>query len=415
MSQIGNIAFGGHGIVGQLGKPIVSAVAFDLSQPSLFDYIYTPSGEQWEIELKSGQSTIIVRTPDHVDRLALLAHGLEQAQRCLDLIAFESNLNILVQKPSERHIVLFRREAKLVLQHVAVSNLGVSFSARVIMKDKDGNVIPSASPPPPVWIPGLRFYRISQTSQDLYEAYRNLFLGFEALLDAFCPKQPQERERDWLLKAVRLVGDTVNLSQFVPSNCTDPPAYIIGTQYDHIRCRLFHAKPSTNNMTLDIPEPEAVASAYERLVRIWRQIAQDCFSVRGGGNGGMTYVGFRMMMDNFLSQGLTMYFTGDPSPFKKDDEEISPLGQPVFEFQDVQYLSETMLGHVACVGSHLISPTSRFPVIHRIGSQVQGSLLTADCVTEGILLEAVDCFESYQIIRLINRDLPKVMFGLDPS
>jgi hypothetical protein len=129
----------------------------------------------------------------------------------------------------------------------------------------------------------------------------------------------------------------------------------------------------------------------------------------------MTYVGFRMMMDNFLSQGLTMYFTGDPSPFKKDDEEISPLGQPVFEFQDVQYLSETMLGHVACVGSHLISPTSRFPVIHRIGSQVQGSLLIADCVTEGILLEAVDCFESYQIIRLINRDLPKVMFGLDPS
>jgi hypothetical protein len=119
---------------------------------------------------------------------------------------------MLIQKPSDRHIVLFRRENKLVLHHVAVSNLGVSLSAQVVVKDKDGNVVPSASPPPPVWIPGLRFYRMSQATQDLYEAYRNLWLGFEALLDAICPKQPTERERDWLLKAVRTAGTTVSLS-----------------------------------------------------------------------------------------------------------------------------------------------------------------------------------------------------------
>jgi hypothetical protein len=46
------------------------------------------------------------------------------AQRCLDLIAFERKLNMLIQKPSDKHIVLFRRENKLVLHHVAVSNLG---------------------------------------------------------------------------------------------------------------------------------------------------------------------------------------------------------------------------------------------------------------------------------------------------
>jgi hypothetical protein len=288
-------------------------------------------------------------------------------------------------------------------------------SAQVVVKDKDGNVVPSASPPPPVWIPGLRFYRMSQATQDLYEAYRNLWLSFEALLDAICPKQPTERERDWLLKAVRTPGATVSLSQFVPADCTDPPASIIGTQYDHIRCRLFHAKPSAANMALDIPDPEAVASAYERLVRIWRQIAQDCLSVRGGGDGAITYIGFRMMMDNTLSQGLTMSFTEDPSPFKKDDTEVSPLGKPVFEFKDVQYLSETARGRVSFVGSHPISPTPQLSVIHRIGSKVQGSLLTTDCVKEGIRLESVDCFESHQTIRLINRDLPKAVFGSEPD
>jgi hypothetical protein len=293
MARLGKIALGGHGIVGRLGNPIVSAVAFNLSEPSPLDYVYVPSGERWEIELKGGQSTIVARTPEHIDRPTLLAYGLEQAQRTLDLVSFEGRHNILIQAGGDGHTLLFRRGDQLVLQHVDVSSLGVSLSAQVVVKDQDGKVIPPAPPPPPVWTPGLRFYRMSQASQDLYEAFRNLFLGFEALLDTICPKRPAERERDWLLRAMRAVGTVVNLSHFAPSSCTDPPAYIVGTQYDHIRCRLFHAKLADGDIPLDIPDPEEVASAYERLVPIWRQIARDCLSVRGGGGGAMTYAGFQ--------------------------------------------------------------------------------------------------------------------------
>jgi hypothetical protein len=94
-----------------------------------------------------------------------------------------------------------------------------------------------------------------------------------------------ERERDWLLRALSTIAQAAGLQELVPKTVAVPAAYIVGTQYDRIRVRLFHAKPSSGHKTLDVPDPEEVASAYERLIRIWRQIAERCLSMRGGGGG----------------------------------------------------------------------------------------------------------------------------------
>lgn len=411
MAQIGNMTLGGYEVTGELSEPLLSAVAFDLSEPSPIDFIYVPPRSRWEVELKSGQTTVIARTPDQLDRSILLTQGLEQAQRVLDLISFKRLGNILAQKPGDEHILLFKRGDQIVLQHVGILNYGIRASIQVVVKDKEGNIVLPPPPPPPVWTPGLRFYRLSQASHDLYEAYRNLFLGFEALLDEICPKEPKEREKQWLLRALRQVGNTVDLSHVVPSTCSDPPAYIVGTQYQLIRQRLFHAKTSVTTSPLDVPDPEQVSSAYEQLLRIWRQIAQTCLSVHGGeGGGGITYAGFRHLIDKTLSQDLTMYFTEDPSPARKDDEQVSPLGKSVFAFKEVQYLSETAPGRVSFIGSYPISETSAMPVIHRICSKACDVLQTVVYVKEGLNLEYIDCFESFQTFRLINKGLPKSTF-----
>ena len=402
MAKIGSMVLGGRG----LG----CGAAFQLSAPAPFSHLYAPAGEVWEVEAHEGEATIVARTPDLLSRSDLLARGLEQVQRCLDLLSFEKRQDLLVKRPTDDHVVLFVRGGTYVAQHVAVSGLRMGVSFNVVIKDKDGSVVPPDAPPRPVWTPGLRFYRLSQSSSDLYDAYRCLWLGLETLLGTVCPKQRREREREWLLRAMSHIGAQMDLKRFVPTGCTDPVAYIVGTQYDLIRCRLFHAKV-VQPFPPAVPNPEEVATAYEELIRLWRDIAERALSVRPGAGGMVTYSGFKMMRDRAVADGLTMFFTDDPSPVNKEDTEVSPLGHIVFHFAKVTYLSETAPGRVSFVGLQPLADVAAVPTIHRICSKAGDAMMTALSIKEGLYLDGVDYLESHQTIRLVNRDLPRVVFG----
>lgn len=405
MAKVGKIELG--------GRESGSGVAFQLSAPAQLSHVYAPTGEPWEVEIRKGETNIVARTPNSLGRSDILAYGPEQVQRCLDLLSFEKRENLLVKRPGDEHIVLYVRDGAYVAQHVSVSALGMGMKVSVKITDKDGNVLPANPTSPPVWTPGLRFYRLSQSNTDLYDAYRNLWLGLEALLDTICPKRRNERERKWLFRAISQVGSTIELKRFVPSNCSDPVAHIVETQYEHIRCRLFHAKVAQPISRPDIPDPEEVASAYEWLIRLLREIAQRCLSVRSGGGGGVTDAGFKMVLDNALADRLTIYFTDDTSPFKKEDTEVSPGGRPVFPFSKVTYLSETAPGRVSFIGLQALAEIEVVPVVHRICSKAGDALMTGWSIEEGLYLDGTDYLESYQGFRLINRDLPRIVFGED--
>lgn len=147
------------------------------------------------------------------------------------------------------------------------------------------------------------------------------------------------------------------------------------------------------------------------MIRLWRHIAECVLSVRAGASGVVTYSGFKMMLDRALADGLTMYFTDDPSPVNKEDTEVSPLGHIVFHFAKVTYLSETAPGRVSFVGLQPLADVAAVPTIHRICSKAGDAMMTASSIEEGLYLDGVDYFESYETIRLINRDLPRVVFG----
>lgn len=278
----------------------------------------------------------------------------------------------------------------------------------VTVTNADGSVVQQESPVKGEvpWVPGLRFYRLSQASIDVFEAYRNLWLGFEALLDVICPKQRDEREEQWLLRALNLASATVDLTRFAPKD-RDPSKYILGTQYEHIRLPLFHAKLSARS----IPDASEVARAYERLITVWRAVAHACCGVVGGVNSGTTYLGFRHKMDTALSQGLSMYFTDDPSPASHLDTVISPLGRTVTAFQRTDYLSETAPGRVSFIGSLSLISSSRYIPVRRICSRLGGALLTVTALDDPIDLDGTDVFESMHTFCLHNTELPRVEFG----
>jgi hypothetical protein len=83
--------------------------------------------------------------------------------------------------------------------------------------------------------PSFRFYRLSQLTDDLFDAYRNAYLSLECLVSDESPKQSQEAERDWLK---RVLGG--------PLSAGVPKAMDISMTVDDLyelgRLPLFHAK-----------------------------------------------------------------------------------------------------------------------------------------------------------------------------
>lgn len=338
MARLGHITLG--------GRTSGVSVAFDLSDPAPSSYLHVAPEGSWEVEVHLGEANIVARTPHPLPRREILAQGLEQAQRCLDILSFEKRQSLVVQQPGDNHIILFVRDGAYVVQHVGTSPLEIGMNANVVVTNAAGKVLPQETMPP-VWTPALRYYRLSQANTDLYDAYRTLWLGFETLLDIIFPKRSNEREGKWLMRAISQAGATIDLKQFVPAGCDDPAAYIVDAQYKNIRCRLFHSKIAPAISRPDVPDPEDVISAYEHLVRLWREIAERCLSVRSGGGGAFTYAGFKMMLDNALTNRLKMFFTDDPSPIRIEDTEVSPTGRPIYPFSTVTYLSETSPGRTA--------------------------------------------------------------------
>jgi hypothetical protein len=409
MARIGELDLGSCKAVEGRSINARSAIAFALNYAPRSDFLYAPVGSSWEVELKSAQRSVVARSTDQLEPRDILTTGLEYVQQCLDIVAFEKRCEAFLVNPANSHIVQFDRGSSLVVQHVDMLKFPVDFrAASLTIRDADDNVkVPQILPP--VWTPALRFYRLSQVSRDLYDAYRNLFLGLEAMLNTVAPQSNDEREQAWLLRSLSSITQTANLQQLIPAGAKDPAAYIVGTQYDHIRCRLFHAKPSSGGELLDLPNPAEVESAYERLVVICRRIAETCLSVRRGGGGLVTYYGFKSMMDNALSQNPRMHYREIKQSPTGDDAEINVSDGSFRAFDTVTYLGETEPGRVAVEGSFRVRDAA--PVIRLICTSTDLSLLAFCEIVDGLDVSGVDTFEFRQAIRLFNQGMPRTTFG----
>jgi hypothetical protein len=150
----------------------------------------------------------------------------------------------------------------------------------MIVQDKDGNVIPP-TPVIPMYHIGFRFYRLSQASDDLYDAYRNIYLAFEILLSSRYPKT-KKREINWLRQSLDSASADLELLSLVPAGTADPIAHILTTIYDGARLPLFHAKDGKAYFApvQSSADREIVVSALATLTQIVIRMADKWFSAR---------------------------------------------------------------------------------------------------------------------------------------
>lgn len=282
------------------GADAVRSVAMALSEAPRRSRTVSFHTEGWEAEVRAGSRFIVARTDQGIAADALLGEGIDAAHRALDLISLLDGDALVMKSPESQNITYHRPPAgrAIVSCHSSVDcKFDMSFEHTVV--HEDGTVERPPSAPAPEWNVAYRFYRLSQSSRDMYEAYRNLFLGLEALLDHLFPKGRDEREKAWLVRAVALAGARIDLAGIEPTGGTDRARDVVDRIYG-VRVKLFHAKTGRAIIPQDRNGYLEVASAYPVLLALWTEIVRFWLSP-GRGGGVVTNAGFRLMVQSGYS------------------------------------------------------------------------------------------------------------------
>ncbi len=402
MASIGMINIGGRDDLTQTIE-FHSAVVFLLDSLSKINKIFYFQDNEWELEVKSGNHSIVARSHLKLSVDVLLSKGFELCQQALDILSVERKGNMQIKKPGEEHIVLFMDHDKVILRESSFNDLFMGVEASITKVDRDGNIILDPPSPEINWIPAFRFYRFSQASNDLFEAYRNLYLGLEAILNQICPKGKRERERQWLERALNLISDKIRLPEIM-KDTSDPVESFITNQYVNVRCKLFHAKGNKAIIPHQDLNPVLISKAYAKLIAIWREIATVYYSIPGGG-GAITNIGFKSMMDAAFKNEFSFIATNDKTPPKDEDEGINHGMTDIYSYDIQEYDSNSIAGQALLKGYMEKANITKVKVVYKTGIKVGDILYLIHLIPDGLNLTGIDRFESYQTVRLVNKSL----------
>jgi hypothetical protein len=214
----------------------------------------------------------------------------QTAQRVLDLVAVEKYQFSELQEPLREHCLWFNEKGRVVLRVASTSSLALHVRMSIAAFDPQGR--PRTQNPIVVsWHPSHAYFRRSQTTDDLHEAYRNLFLALEALLSDVYPWERGLREGQWLKRALRHVveGYGVDFSRFVGAPGNDPYQSFLDEQYNARRCALFHAKLSAAPLLpSDASRRLELADATHRIGELYIELARNITGAAFAGGGATT-------------------------------------------------------------------------------------------------------------------------------
>lgn len=170
-----------------------------------------------------------------------LTTGTLLAQEALDMLSILGRGDLVTRDTEDEHIIWWRSGGRYCLSLVSTSTFSISVGPiELTVTDKNGNVVPPVRVSPTHHV-AFRFYRLAQASDDLYDAYRNMYLAFESLLSSKYPKG-KEREINWLRNSLSAASADLSLPNLVPSTVADPVDHFLQTVYQGARLPLFHAK-----------------------------------------------------------------------------------------------------------------------------------------------------------------------------
>lgn len=257
-----------------------------------------------------------------------IAKGTVLAQEALDMLSVLGRGDLVTRDAQDEYIAWWCASGKYCAAMVATATFTLSVGpVEITVKDAQGNVVPQVRVKPTHHL-AFRFYRLAQASDDLYDAYRNMYLAFESLLSSKYPKG-RELEITWLRNSLSAAAADIELSSLLPASVADPVSHFLHAVYDGARLPLFHAKDGRAYFApaQGLADRLAVEQALSLLTQAVLRMADKWHSARRRSS----WVNLKLIegQNRTLFDGSQFYFVDDPSIDMKKEPDPTVLARGV--------------------------------------------------------------------------------------
>lgn len=248
-----------------------TGAVFLLRHPAAADAVVPLNG--WVTSVKSGSRAVVTTGPSTAtDHAGTFLDAMMAANQGLDYMSATGRTHSVIADANNDSIVWWPDSAGVVtMRATIVLDMGFGGAAAVAITDSPHSAVPQPVPPAPMAQNVFRFMRMAKTSGDLFDAYRNMFLAFECLLDDIHPHL-NGPEGQWFKAALGVANSMVPVAKLAPSGEADPIEWVYRNMYGDERSALMHAK---QHRTYLLPQDSASrASLQASLETLWQYVRE---------------------------------------------------------------------------------------------------------------------------------------------
>ena len=146
-----------------------------------------------EVEVRRGVPAVVVRGISAADHESVLLQGPELANRALDILAMAGMATMALADAWSCHAAWWPTPRATVIRIWCSAARTLKTEGSAVVHDPDGTVRSPETGTTPQWHESMRYLRMSETTDDLFDAFRNVYLALESLLNRLQPRTPARK------------------------------------------------------------------------------------------------------------------------------------------------------------------------------------------------------------------------------
>lgn len=357
----------------------------------------------WDVDITS--NAVIAKSKTQYTKNDIFENGRIACEKALDLFAAEGHGAYCIVEPHHRNIELYFENNQYMLQINDINDISMDVDIQTTILDKDGNEIPTPTVAQPPWETVYRYYRFSQTSNNMYDAYRWMYLVFEILMQNIAPinlrpnGKPSEQEKSWIDRALRLADTKHNWSTRLNWDTSDPVKYFLSEQYDGTRCNLFHSKGG-RLLPNDSMDSQHIHKMLIQLKGLCEYLMYKLYPI-GRNRGVITYKGFNLLMKSGFKE--TRAFISDKVVDATLMNGNNALDNPLIILNAEENFATGQLGIEEYRYISQVMPDSKYTVKSYGISQGKDVLIVGGFGGISLFIEGIHNLSISVFLRLMNR------------
>ena len=285
------------------------------TSPSASAIAYFPN--HIEVEIRQEVPAVIVRGIRASNYDTVISAAPELANRGLDIFAMSGRDNLALDDVWSTHVAWWSTHEAAIARVWCSATLPIAVSVAGEVRNSDGTVKQSDVEATPAWQESMRYFRMSEITDDLFDAFRNIYLALESLLDIVAPiKRKQngrwESEDEWFKRALTEAAKNLDLRRYLRHSTGNPQHDIYDELHNRVRARVFHAKATRQPfLPQDLSDRAQVSDAKDRYARLYLDLTQESLGIRtrhGGTNLSSTAA---RAVNSAMTRNWKIAFTGD--------------------------------------------------------------------------------------------------------